>query len=114
MVTQSDEDQPVGDLSDHVFDGGTMLGVRILRDPDPAAHAERLAQELSGEVVLDVEHAEQAFNARAEAGRAEPVVLSESERAELTARIMAAESGQGPRPTRARSPRSGDSPRTWP
>ena len=55
----------------------------------PPAHALRLADEVGGEIVSDLEHARRAFAARAEAGRVEPVVLKDAERAELVARADA-------------------------
>jgi hypothetical protein len=94
-VTQRNEDE-TAETPHGVFDADTILGMRIVRDPDPAAKAERLAVELHGELVRDAEHAQRAFAARAEAGRAEPVVLSDSERAELAARAATAVGDDSP------------------
>src|SRR5688500_16980835 len=57
------QDGPAGPL-------GTpdLMGVRVVVDPDPDAAASRLAEELNGEVIRDVEHARRAFAARAVGG----------------------------------------------
>jgi hypothetical protein len=73
----------------NVLDVDHIFGVRIIRDADPSAHAQQLADELGGEVVGDLDHAQQAFTARADAGRAEPIVLRDNERVELEARASA-------------------------
>jgi membrane protein implicated in regulation of membrane protease activity len=88
MATQGDRSEH--DDHDHgatgAFDPDAIMGVRVVRDDDPPAAAARLAAELDGEVVADLEHAEAAFAARADAGRTEAVVLSAAERAELVER----------------------------
>src|SRR2546421_11783339 len=61
------------------FDSPHMLGVRVVVDPDPATTGARLAAELRGDLIVDVESARAAFAARAEAGRVEPVVLDDQE-----------------------------------
>jgi hypothetical protein len=96
MMTQHDDRQPVDEeeVADHMFDADNLIGVRMVRDADPAARASELAEELGGEIVRDVQHAERAFTARAEAGRAEPTVLSDTERAELES--LAAGHGTAP------------------
>ncbi len=83
MVTQPEGDEPTDEEHGHVLDVDSIFGVRIVRDADPGAHAQQLAAEVSGELVRDLEHAERAFAARAEAGKTEPIVLRDSERLEL-------------------------------
>ena len=61
------------------FDSPQFLGVRVLVDPDPAVAAARLADDLKGDLLYDTETAREAFAARAEAGRVEPVVLDDEE-----------------------------------
>jgi hypothetical protein len=61
------------------FDSPHMLGVRVVVDPDPATAGARLAADLRGDLIVDVESARAAFAARAEAGRVEPVVLDDQE-----------------------------------
>ncbi|HEV3225660.1 MAG TPA: hypothetical protein VGZ52_02460 [Acidimicrobiales bacterium] len=61
------------------FDSLHMMGVRVVVDPEPSAAADRLADELGGDVVRDLETARGAFAARADAGRTVPVVLDDDE-----------------------------------
>ena len=91
MVMQPEEAEPVDEARGHVLDVDSIFGVHVVRDPDPAAHAQRLADESGGEIFRDLEHARRAFAARAEAGRVEPVVLKDAERAELESSASAPE-----------------------
>ncbi len=93
MVTQHEEDKATGEPGGHVFDVDSIFGVRIVRDADPAGHAAELAATVRGEVVRDLDHAGRAFAARAEAGRAEPVVLTDEDRAELEAAANTSDAG---------------------
>ena len=61
------------------FDSPHMLGVRVVVDPDPAIAGARLADELRGDLIFDVETARTAFAARADAARVDPVVLDDDE-----------------------------------
>jgi hypothetical protein len=70
-------------------DSGAMLGVHVVTDPDPAAAAQRMADDDDVEVVADRAHAETAFAARAGAGRTAVVVIGDRERAELEAAAAA-------------------------
>lgn len=79
------------DVGTHPFDADEILGVRVVRDRDPEHAARQLAEELHAEVVRDLDHAERAFAARAEAGRAEAVVLGDDERRDLEARAAVAD-----------------------
>ncbi|HEY2815187.1 MAG TPA: hypothetical protein VGJ03_17105 [Acidimicrobiales bacterium] len=81
-MTQGHEDEPTESLDHRVFTDA-LFGARIVRAADPPERARQLADELSGEVVGDITAAEGAFAARADAGRADPVVLTESERTRL-------------------------------
>jgi len=88
-VSQPERDEAVDEERGHVLDVDSIFGVRVVRDADPEAHARRLEDELGAEIVRDGEHAQRAFTARAEAGRTQPVVLDEAERAELGTRAAA-------------------------
>ncbi|MEY2422736.1 MAG: hypothetical protein QOI95_2803 [Acidimicrobiaceae bacterium] len=80
------------------FDSQHLMGVRVVVDHDPAVAAARLAEELDGELIFDLENARRAFAARASAGRTDPVVLHDDEFDELLA--QADELGSlGARPT---------------
>jgi hypothetical protein len=83
MVTPREEDNAPGRPGGHVFDADSIFGVHIVRAADPADHAARVAAEVNGEVVRDLAHANRAFATRAEAGRAEPVVLKDEEWVDL-------------------------------
>jgi membrane protein implicated in regulation of membrane protease activity len=85
MVTQHQDDDAAGRPGGHVFDADSIFGVHIVRAADPADHAAHVAAEVNGEVVHDFAHAQRAFAARAEAGRAEPVVLRDEEWVDLEA-----------------------------
>jgi hypothetical protein len=85
MVTQHEDDNAPGRPGGHVFDADSIFGVHIVRAADPADRAAHVAAEVNGEVVHDLAHANQAFAARAEAGRAEPVVLKDEEWVDLEA-----------------------------
>jgi hypothetical protein len=91
MVTQPEADEPVDEAHGHGLDVDSIFGVRVVRDPDAAAYAQRLADESGGEILRDLQHARRAFAARAEAGRVEPVVLNDAERAELESSANAPE-----------------------
>src|SRR5690348_3249676 len=85
----AERDGPVDGSHHNGLDADSIFGVRIVRDADPSARAQRLAEDVDGEVVNDLEHATHAFAARADAGRAEPVVLKDAERAALEMRADA-------------------------
>jgi hypothetical protein len=93
MMTQREGDDPVEELHGNVLGVDSLFGVRVLRDADPLVHAVRLADEMDGEIVRDLEHAQRAFAARSDAGRVEPVVLSDAEHSELAALAADATSG---------------------
>src|SRR3954447_18943109 len=77
------------------FESIAMLGVHVIADPDPPAAALRMAAgDIEVDVVADRPHAEEAFAARAEAGRTPVVVIGDRERAELEA----AAASPGPAP----------------
>lgn|GEM_PF-3110129 len=78
------------DAPDPLLDADSVLGVHVVRHPDPAWRARELLDEIGGEIVIDVDHVQRAFAARVDAARVEPVVLTDSERAEL---VEAARSG---------------------
>src|SRR5437764_13808615 len=59
------------------FDSPQMLGVRVVVDPDPAIAGARLADELGGDLIFDLETARHAFAVRADASRVDPVVLGD-------------------------------------
>lgn len=61
------------------FDSPHMLGVRVVVDPDPAIAGARLADELRGDLIFDIDTARDAFAARAHAARVDPVVLDDDE-----------------------------------
>jgi hypothetical protein len=61
------------------FDSQHLMGVRVVVDHDPAVAAARLAEELNGELISDLDTARAAFAARASAGRTDPVVLQDDE-----------------------------------
>ncbi len=61
------------------FDSTHLMGVRVVMDADPATEAARLAEELGGDLLYDLDSARAAFAARAAAGRVEPVVLRDGE-----------------------------------
>ena len=61
------------------FDSPLMLGVRVVTDPDPAVAGARLADELGGDLIFDLETARHAFAVRADAARVDPVVLDDQE-----------------------------------
>jgi membrane protein implicated in regulation of membrane protease activity len=64
-----------------------VMGVRVVFDPDPAIAAARLADELSGDLLFDVDSARSAFAARTAAGKTDPVVLDEEEYEALRAQV---------------------------
>ena len=86
-----------------MLDMDSVFGVRVVRDADPAAHAKHAGGRVGGEIVEDLEHARRAFAARSDAGRLEPVVLDEAERAELEARARPDERQRGGRAGDGRS-----------
>src|SRR3954453_18843010 len=61
------------------FDSAHLMGVRVVIDGDPATAAARLAGELGGDLLYDIDGARAASAARAAAGRVEPVVLRDDE-----------------------------------
>jgi hypothetical protein len=61
------------------FDSPHMLGVRVVVDPDPAIAGARVADQLGGDLIFDIETARTAFAARADAARVDPVVLGDDE-----------------------------------
>ena len=61
------------------FDSQHLMGMRVVIDHDPAVAAARLAEELDGELISDLDTARAAFAARASAGRTDPVVLQDDE-----------------------------------
>jgi len=61
------------------FDSPLMLGVRIVIDPDPAIAGARLAEELGGDLIFDLETARAEFAVRSDAARVNPVVLDDQE-----------------------------------
>jgi hypothetical protein len=86
MGTQGEQEPLVDEVNDHLLDADSVLGVRVIRDAEPGEQALRLAQDVRGEIVADLDHAQRAFAARADAGRVEPVVLKTDERAALEQR----------------------------
>src|SRR5262245_20370249 len=86
MGTQGDQQPRVEDVHEHLLDADSVLGVRVIRDADPGEQALRLAEDVSGEIVSDLDHAQRAFSARADAERVEPGVLKTDERAALEVR----------------------------
>jgi len=90
MVMQHDQWGSVDQVQEHLLDADSVFGVQVVRDSEPSVHALRLAGDADAEIVADLEHAERAFAARAEAGRVEPVVLDHAQRVELEERASAA------------------------
>ena len=96
MSMQGDRaDSSNGQAQAGTFDSPHMLGVRVVVDPDPAVAAARLAQDLKGDLIFDIEGARDAFAARAEAGKVEPVVLDDDELDRLLRQADEIESGGG-------------------
>jgi hypothetical protein len=81
MAMQGDNgDEQGGDHGETgSFDSHHFMGMRVVVDHDPAVAAARLAEELDGELIYDLETAQAAFAARASAGRTDPVVLRDDE-----------------------------------
>src|SRR5438105_1750506 len=79
MVMQGNNGAERDRDDDGSFDSRLLMGVRVVVDDDPATAAARLADELDGELITDLESARMAFAARASAGRTDPVVLRDDE-----------------------------------
>src|SRR3954453_4756595 len=80
MSMQGDtSDSSNGHAAAGSFDSPQFLGVRVVIDPDPAIAGARLAEELRGDLIFDLETARSGFAARAHAARVDPVVLGDDE-----------------------------------
>lgn len=80
MVMQGNGAEQSGDHGEAgSVDSQDLMGVRVVIDGDPATAAARLAEEINGELIVDIETARSAFAARASAGRADPAAVADVE-----------------------------------